>query len=274
MFGLIHGSKHLVAHGAKHGGASLYGAPLDGTSLVFRPASVSDWLGIGLPVPSYRWGLQEAAGPITDDVRGVAMTASGAVAYLQSGTELSYASKGVSTVDGTASMGFTAATGELWNVRFQAIVVYLEVEVTGIPAALRSLFALTGAASFYVGLVQATASKANLSCRSAATTNGTFDYNDGKRHPVLIELIPAAATTDHTGAGLFRVSTDKQQITGTWSFTSDGTKGLGTGGSASLTSAPAKYFDCAVWAGTDAETISTLTPKVALQRKGWVVTGY
>ena len=247
----------------------------DGTSTIYRPSSATHWTALSLPVPAYRFPLQEASGSVTDEVRGATMAASGAVTYQASGTETSYASKGVQFPDGTAALGFTATTGNLWNVTRQAIAVYIEIEVVSVPAALRSVMAFTGASSFYLGLVQATAGKANLSCRSAATTNGTYDYNDGKRHPVLITLIPSASSVDHAGGGLYRVSTDKQQITGTWSFASNSTKGPGTGGSASLTSAPVKMFDFAGWVGTDAETMAlTTTEKVALQRRGWTVTGY
>lgn len=250
------------------------GVPFDGTSTIYWPTAFSHWASLLLPVPSYRYQCQEAATPLVDDVRGATMAESGAVSYRQAASEAKYARRGVATADGTASRGFTAIAGTHWDVGWQSIVAYLEFEATTFPGGNRALLAFTGASSFWLGMVPAIAGQAQLSCRSGATANGAVNYNDGKKHPVMVEIIPNNTVLDHTGAGLFRFSTDKEQITGTWSLASDGTKGLETGGSASLTAAPAKIFDLTVWTGTDAETINTLTPKVALQRLGWTVTGY
>lgn len=268
---LYHGVKHGAKHGVKHNLGSLYGPAFDGSSSIYRPVSASDWLALGFPIPDYRWPLQEASGSVVDEVRGVSMAASGAVTYQQSGTEAAYTSKGVATVDGTASMGFTATAANLWNITYQSVVAYLEFEATAVPAALRSFFALTGAASMYVGMT-VSSGKAVLSLRPNGAVNGTYDYNDGKRHPIIIELTPGASVLDHV-TSRFRYSTDKEQLTGTWVVAGNGTKGLATGGSASLTSAPAKYFDCAVWTGTSADTVAA-SPKSLLQAKGWTVTGY
>lgn len=271
--GLVHGIKHGINHGVKHNGASLYGPPFDGTSTVYRPASASDWTSLLLPVPAYRFQLQEASGSIVDEVRGSTMAAVGEVTYQQSGTETTYASKGVGFPDGTASLGFSAGAGALHNLTYQSVVIYAEFEVISVPAALRSFIALTGAASMYVGLT-VSAGKALLTLRPNGAVNGTYDYNDGKRHPIMIEHLIGASVLDHT-TSRFRFSTDKEQVTGTTIISGNGTKGLATGGSASLTSAPVKVFDLAYWVGTDAESLAnTTTPKTALQRRGWTVTGY
>jgi len=271
--GLATGPRVGIAGGPGEDPISSGGVPFDGTSTVYRPSSAAHWTSILWPVPAYRFPLQEASGSATDEVRGATMAAAGAVTYQASGTETTYASKGVQFPDGTAGLGFTAVAGALHNITYQAIVVYAEFEVVTVPAALRSLIALTGAASMYVGLT-VSAAKALLTLRPNGAVNGTYDYNDGKRHPILIEHIPGASIIDHA-TSRFRFSTDKEQVTGTTIVSGNGTKGLATGGSASLTSAPVKVFDLAYWVGTDAESLAnTTTPKVALQRRGWTVTGY
>lgn len=273
--GTTHGVKRPVIHSIKHGGASTYGASFDGTSRIYRPASAADWVSIGYTAPAYRFPLQELSGSIVDEVRGSTMAAVGAVTYQQSGTETTYASKGVGFPEGTASLGFSAIAGELHNLTYQSVVIYAEFEVISVPTALRSFIALTGAASMYVGLTQTAADgKAHLTLRPNGAVNGTYNYADGKRHPVMIEHIIGASVIDHA-TSRFRFSTDKEQVTGTTIVSGNGTKGLATGGSASLTSAPVKVFDLAYWVGTDAESLAnTTTPKTALQRRGWTVTGY
>ena len=247
--------------------------PLDGTSSVYRPSEASHWTQLGLPIPAYRFQLQEASGSVTDEVSGATMAAVGAVTYQQAGTETTYATLGVRTTDGTASMGFTATAAQLHNMLYQSVVAYLEFEVVSVPAALRSLYAFTGAASMYLGLT-VSAGKAVITTRPNAPAVGTYDYADAKRHPVVVEMIAGPSVIDHA-TSRFRVSTDKEQITGTWAVVGNGTKGLATGGSASLTSPAVTYFALDEWLGTDAEYIAnTITAKTFLQRRGWTVTGY
>lgn len=250
--------------------------PFDGTSPIYRPTTLMHWGGIGWPVPDYRWDCQESSGALSDGVRGSSLTASGSPTYQQASADTSYATKGVRFAEGTTSLGFTAAVGVHWNITYQSCVWYLEFEVKTVPTPgfSRAMFALTGAAAAYVALFNSS-SHARIQCKGPSTANGTVNYDDSKRHPVMIEWILGAGTSGHSGAGRYRISTDKEQVTATWSIASDGTKGLATGGSASLASADFIASDAIGFVGTKAENISNVTtPKTMLQRRGWTVTGY
>jgi hypothetical protein len=88
----------------------------------------------------------------------------------------------------------------------------------------------------------------------------------------VVEFIAGAGVTNHVGAGLYRLSTDIEQITGTWSWVPDNFKGPGATGVA----APPimRFAELTVWTGTDAEALSTFTPKAFLQAVGWTISGY
>lgn len=251
--------------------------PLDGTSSIYRPTAENQWAVMGWPVPSYRFQLQEASGSITDDVHGITAAASGAGhTYQASGSEATYASKGIRLVDGTASMGFTSAAGALWDPTYQSLCVYVEFENMTTPAATRAIVALTGAASAYVGMTASPASALRL--QGGTAVNGTINYHDAKRHPLIAVWRPGTVTggqiLGHTSSQ-YRISTDKEQFSATWTSVADSTKGIGTGGSASLTSSDTIYFEFDAWVGSSCDTIvDSTTEKVFLQRKGWTVTGY
>lgn len=256
--------------------------PFDGSTTIYRPTTEAHYIAMGWPVPSYRFQLQEASGNVTDDIHGLVATATGAGhTYQVSGADpAGFASKGIRLVDATASMGFSNAAGARWDPTYQCLTSYIEVELNAVPAATRAIYALTGAASAYIAFLGSgvPANQAKIFIQGTGNTFGTAQYNDGKRHPILIEWFPGSFTggqvLGHTVAR-YRISTDKEQFSGTWAFVADSTKGIGTGGSASLTCGNVTYFDDITWVGSNAETIgSTTTPKVHLQRRGWTVTGY
>jgi len=253
------------------------GVPFDGSTLIYRPSAESHFAEIGWPVPSWLYQLQELSGSITDSVHGVVATASGSGhTYDFQGTESTYSSKGIRLTDGVASAGFTSASTVMWDPTYHALSIYFEFEAMSAPAAARSVLAISGA-SVYASLNVASG-QARIRMVGVSVNQGTYNYLDGKRHPCLVEWHPGTVTggqiLGHTSS-LGRLSTDKEQFTVTWGGVGSGTKGIGTGGSASLTSADIALFCVMGFAGSSAQTIrNTTTPKGLLQAKGWTVTGY
>jgi hypothetical protein len=245
--------------------------PKNGTSGKYRPRSLMDWRLRGLPVPAQRFGCQDTSGNLIDDVRGETLVPQGSPlpTYQQSGTDASFATKCVKTLDGTSAQGFIRNAGGLHNCNVQSIVKLIECEVFA-SGGTRGLYTV----SHNIHLL-AVLSNGHLEMivSGGSTTAGTVDYRDGHHHWICIEDIPGAPVTKHVGSGLVRVSTDKEQFTCTWAaVNNDGNKG--PGGSQGV-AATVGYFDDIEWVGSDAEWISgTLGPKALLQSFGVTVTGY
>lgn len=245
----------------------LISVPKDGTSPVYRPTTAAQWRQMWGVVPSYRAPLQEASGNPADEVQGTGLvyTAAGSPAYQQAGSEGAYASLGVKTTDGTVGQGFSATLGLGRNLNTQSALDFIEFEL-GASGGTRVLLLCAGPT-----LLIAALSNGKLQIRlSGAGTVGSYDYRDGKRHPLFFTSLLGAGVGSHGGVGLYRVSTDKETFTSTWGPTNnDNTKGPGAVGGTACT---ATYFDYLSFAGSIAETLSSVvTEKVMLQQKGWTL---
>lgn len=242
----------------------------DGPQKVMRPASLAEWqaVGGGIPVPDYYWRYTEASGNVVDDVQGVAMTPSAAPLYGQAVTN--WSSKGVGTVAGTTSQGFGMAGGVGWNVSTQSVFSIDYVLLASAAASTKVVSFFTGSTN-QTGYEVTTAGKVVL---MPGTVTGTVNYFDSLIHPHVFEFIGGAGMTGHTGPGLLRLSTDKEQLTGVWAATPDGAKGIGYSGSTGIVPPTATFNARAVWVGTKAEALSTMGPKAVLSQLGWAVSGY
>jgi hypothetical protein len=240
----------------------------DGPGPYQIPLSLNEWLQmedtLGVPVPSYYLRGQETSGDLQDDVQGVHdMADAAAPLYRQTLTD--WTLKWLKTAE-TSTEGFFASAGELWNTNVQSVVAmfYFRAVAAG---GLRVIYMMSGA-NAYVSLN----GSGILQLRNSGTTTGSYNYFDGEEHFCAIEYICGAGILGHSGAGLWRLSTDKERLTGTWEAVPDDVKGIG--GCGTFTPPECYYGPQEAWSGTDAETLSTLGIKTMMQGRGWTVTGY
>lgn len=231
-------------------------------------ASIADWTALSTRVPWWYFRCQEASGSLLDDVQdnAAALAPTGSPSYrVTYGADADYWIQ----LHETATEGFGAAAGAMFSINSQAVVTSLDFRVLAPSSATRILQTLSNG-NCYVSVT----STSRIRIESdAGLWFGTYNYDDGAKHPLVVEWIPGAGVLGHLGAGLFRFSTDKEQITGTWVRIGDGIKGIG--GSGAYTPPPWLVRELIVWGGTDAEYVSgTQTPKTLCQARGYTVTGY
>lgn len=238
----------------------------DGPQLVARPASLAEWQDLGgdIPVPDYYWRFQETSGNLIDDVHDVPLVAAGTVSYGQALT--GWTSTFVATTNGVAG-GWSAPFGAAWDVATQDVCVKLDAKITSQTTA-RAILILAGANELLdIGTTGKLVSTPGI-------TGGTFVYDDGLVHPFFVELLGGAGMTNHTGAGIWRISTDKEQITGIWHIKGDNVKGIGTGGVTGALPPTALYNSLTGWVGHKCSAMSAKGIKIILQQFAWSVTGY
>lgn len=207
--------------------------------------------------------FQDLASPLVDICNGDSLAVTGAMTF---GNALSGWSRKFVGTSEVASQKAQAAVGHLWNVGSQSLVWYFTIFVSSL-ASTRYLVDFGGTNSFVQMLV-------NGHLRTVMTghqVDGAIDHRGGLRH-VVIEHIGGAGMTGHVGAGLYRISSDKEQIANTWVQFDDDVKGIGALGAGLPPNALYGRLDC--WTGSDAEAVSTLGPKAFLQTLGVTVTGY
>ena len=254
----------LAQFGPSRMGAGDRFCPKDGPVPVYMPRCPADYAARRMPAPSYMFPFQEAASPLVDICNGDSLVVTGAMTF---GNAISgWKQKFVGSSE-VASQKAQAPVGHLWNVGCQSLWWYGGFQVTSL-ASTRYLFDLGGANMFIQMLV-------NGHLRTVITghqVDGTIDYRGAVVHPIVIELIGGANMTGHAGAGLYRISTDKEQITNTWVQFDDDVKGIAA--LAAGIPAVANYGWLHTMTGSRAEALSTAGPKTFLQNFNWAVTGY
>lgn len=241
---------------------------LDGPGSYKMPVSLTEWqvMPAGWKVPAYQFRGQETTpNNLVDDVQGIT-TQLRAGSPLHQQTLASWNAKFLKTAE-TATEGFYGTAGQLWNTNVQSVVYNFMFRLGALPGALRILAMMSGS-NGYVSMN----GSGILQLRNSGTATGTYNYNDGADHFCAVEYILGAGVLEHTGAGLWRVSTDKEQLTGTWEILPDAVKGIG--GCGSFTPPVAYYGRQEAWVGTDAEALSTTGIKSLMQSRGFTVTGY
>ncbi len=239
----------------------------DGPGLWLRPASLAEWqaVGGGIPAPQFYLEFDDASGSIIDKMQSLAFPAFGAPTYANA--YAGWTSKTINTTDGTALEGFGLGNNLSWEPATQSMVmlVYAGLSVD----ANRRCFLMFSGASTRLDVLST--GKFQL---APGSTSGTVNYKDSAIHPFVIELIPGAPVLGHAGAGLYRVSTDKEKVTGVWARGNGGQHGIAAAGTAGQTSATAQYNMAAVWIGSAADVVSAIGPKTLLQTLNVTVTGY
>jgi hypothetical protein len=237
----------------------------DGPSGYYFPNSLEEWELLeddeGIPVPNYYFRGQETSGDLTDEVQGATMIDTLTPLYQQTLTDWSM--KWLRTNE-VATEGFHATAGQLWNTNVQSVVWVFYFRVITMPGGLRVLAMLSGAGA-YVSLN----GSGIIQLRNSGTTTGTYNYDDGEEHFCAVEYICGAGILGHSGAGTWRLSTDKEQLTGTWEICPDDVKGIG--GCGTFTPPEAYYIPGEAWVGTDAEAVSTLGVDTMMEARGWTL---
>lgn len=222
--------------------------------------SISDWTSQGYLCPGLYFRCQEAsAATLTDDAQGLTLAVTGALEFQQTHTgDSDYWVK----TSAVASQGARAAVGALWNIYTQAVVITLDFVLVS-NASTAYILSLSGGDAY----VSANDS-GRLRLHNSGLTAGTYNYYDDTRHTMVLESIPSSAVPGYTGSGTYRLSTEKEQITGTWERVADGAKGIG------ITSlAPPVMFlrELTCYIGTDAQAFSTAGVERYLERRGYTV---
>lgn len=268
---LIHGTdsarSHTVLHGIQRTAATVV-INRDGPNpQVMRPTAGNQWAAINGSwlAPDYLWNCDEASGNLVDKRQDAALIPAGTVEYQVTGPT-GWTGKFVRHQQ-VAGSCFQAPLGACWNTSSQSVVWvgYFKLTASG---GTRTLYLLSGSNL----IVQTIATSKFIFGRTGSTVTGNVAYNDSVVHPIVVEYIGGDGMTGHSGAGLLRCSTDKEQLTVTWGQVGDNTKGVGINGAPAPPDAMHGMF--AAWIGTAAEQLSTYGPKTMIQDLGWTVTGY
>lgn len=244
--------------------------PLDGpSSLIKVPTLAAQWplINAAFPMPSWHWPMQEPSGNLVDVLNGFQRTPAAGAGGSYGNTIASWATKflGVTEVANT-SWGSVNATGDSWNVNTQSVFIYGLIRFSS-SSSTRRWFVLNGTTHYLEILV-------NGHIRIDGGTSGALSHVGALVRPFVVEFIAGAGVLGHSGAGLYRVSTDIEQISGTWSQVPDSTKGSGPVSAAAAAPMVGNYGPETSWGGTDAEALSTFGPKAFLTAIGWSVSGY
>lgn len=227
------------------------------------PETKAEWqaLGGGVVVPAYYFRGHEASGDLVDDVQGLTdMVASAAPEYEQ--TLAGYDNPFLKITE-TATEGFAAQAGELWNTNSQSVVYTTYFKLDALPGALRVLLMLAGAGGYVSingsGIIQ---------LRNSGVTTGAYDYNDGELHFVRVGYQVGSPVLGRADAGVYKLWTDQEVLTGTWERLPDDIKGLG--GCGAFTPPPALYGPQEISIGSDAEALIALNAS-DMAHRGWTL---
>lgn len=234
---------------------------VDGPLNYKMPITPTEWSAAGLPVPAYLYRGQEASGNLVESMVGqFSLVAAATPEYQQTlpGWNLKFLK-----LTNTATEGFSAQANELWDTNVQSVVYTTYFQLTGLPAALSVLCMLAGAGG-YVSINPS----GILQLRNSGVATGTYNYDDGQLHFVRVGYRLDASVPGHTGAGVWKVWTDKETLTGTWELLPADIKGIG--GCGVFTPPPVLLGPQEVHVGTDAETL--IAGGVAdMVSRGWTV---
>lgn len=251
--------------------------PPDGSSLILNPTLATHYRAMGIPIPGHAFRCQDDgvanSGGLIDIVRGAILAKVGTGhLYQQASADVAggYATQVVKLVDGTASMGWQAASGALWDPLHSKIKLCGSFEPV-LPGGTRTLFAMTGAASAAFQILSSTGIKLRVTIAGGSSPSGTFAYTAGTRYPFVFTMF----SNTISGSGIVRVLTNKEFFTATWAGQADNTKGIGPAGSASLTASASGLARLDIYMGAAAEYIENLGgggaqgDKAYLQAWGW-----
>lgn len=250
-------------------GSSVTPAPTrDGPQSVYVPTLAAQWplINAAFPTPSWHFPMQESAGNLVDVLNGFQRTPAAGAGGSYGATIAGWATKFLAVTEvANTSWGSVNATGDSWNVFTQSVFVYGLVRFSS-SSGTRRWFVLNGTTHYLEVLV-------NGHLRIDGGTAGLVSHVGATVHPFVVEFIAGAGVLGHTGPGLYRVTTDLEQVVGTWSQVPDSTKGSGPVSAAAAAPMVGNYGDETSWGGTDAETLSTFGPGAFMRAVGWTVAG-
>lgn len=242
--------------------------PMDGPGgLIKVPTLAAQWplINAAIPTPSWHFPCQEASGNLVDVLNGFQLVKAGA--GTQANTLASWSTKFLGTTEIAAQCFASAnATGDLWNVFTQSVFLYGLVHFAS-SSGTRRWFVINGVTYYLEILV-------NGHIRLNGGTAGLLSHVGANVRPFVVEVIAGLGVTGHSGPGLFRFSSDIEQITGTWSQQPDSSKGWGPVSAAAAAPPVMNGAELWGWQGSDAEACSALGPKTFIQSTGFAVSGY
>lgn len=237
------------------GTEAVVGIDTDGPDSVYVPSLASDYEALGLPGPGWIWPLQETSGDVVDIIAGLHLSASATPSYQN--TVTGWTRKFVGFTDGTASQRFSTTSTDVAPLTASyAILIY--ASINSVTAARR----LTHQAS--LSWTMDVSSAGLVGARFNGTTgNGSSNHNG-------LTTVRPYLFGRNTSNSTARMFTTLEQVNCTYSGTSLGSGGstnfaLGTSGS---TVPDARIGYCALWIGTDADTILA---KTTLSTLGWTL---
>lgn len=188
-----------------------------GAGGVYVPTTSAEFTALGITAPSSLWLAQEASGNLTDSLGTLTLSANASPLYTQQ--VAGWARYGVGFNEQTAQR-FQAAAGVGPDVATQSVAWLVYLKLAGVQGGTRRvLHAAEGFTTTGVQVAITTSNQLQLRCVNVGTT-GSYDYNDGAVHPVLLAY--------NRTAGTVRIYTDKEQINGTYSAGAvDAAKGWG-----------------------------------------------
>lgn len=256
--GLIHGVNRPIVHGVKHNLASLWGVsvPTDGGG-IYVPQTNAQMVAVTGRTPTSIWLCQEASGNLAD-VNGTNTLTKTATGHLYQQTVSGWTRKAVATVDGTANQKWNnTTTVPSAGTTSVAILAYISTPAAA-PAATRTLFAFGTTLEHRI----ASGSTAARLTVQAIHTDGAAGFANGSVRPVLLVY-------DRTGSNV-TLSTNESNMTGTYSAAVTGPLvSLGAQGS---TPANAGYLYATIFAGAEAEALTTIGARRSfLQALGWSI---
>lgn len=269
MIGARSGARIGASIGASIGGDPLgSAAPLapfitDGPSSIKVPQTSAGFplVNASIPTPSFYWRVQDGSGDLVDSLNDVHMVQTGAGTYRSTIANWSTV-RFLGTTEVNAQC-WGAALGTGWNTFTQSVFLYGLVRFSS-STGVRRWFVINGT-TFYLEILS------NGLLRLNGGTSGLIDHRSSLVRPFCVEMIGGTGMTGHSGAGVFRLSTDLEQVTGTWASQPDSTKGFGPVSAAAAAPMVGNFGPLAAWVGADAEALSTLTPKTVMQSFSWTV---
>lgn len=252
---LFRGLQRGLLRGLKRGLGVSVGPSVPNEGGIFFPSTAAHFASLGIATPSHLWPCQEASGNLADSLGGLSLVAAGTPLYQQSVP--GFTRKAVGFNEG-AGQRFTVAAGSGPNPATTSVAwlgyFRMTAGVGGVNR--RVLCACDGIATTGVMANLTTSNVVRLLC-VAVGANGSYDYNDGALHPMLLVY-------DRTNS-LVRCYTDKEQVNGTYnSGAVDAAKGLG---------APTNNsFPGAIpWAIAAGGATAEGYGKTTLQKLGWAL---
>lgn len=232
------------------------GALYDGAGNAVRvPVVPQDFKDLGLQVPDYLWPCQETSGNLASTIGSLTLTANGSPTYANDISD--WDRNGVGFTEG-ANQRFSAAAASGPNPASTSVAWLVYFQMSGNVSAVnrRVVAACDGLTTTGVMANLTTSNVLRVICVNVGA-NGSYNYNDGAAHPLLLVY-------DRTNS-LVRAYTDKEQVNGTYAAGAvDAAKGIGAMSNSSF---PGYIVLTAAAAGSVAESYG----KATLSALGWTL---